>query len=132
MSAGCGTDGYSFPQMRPSKWSPMTWLILAVFVCVCAVFSQSYEGRVDIWKSNSRYCREVTIPGAKAGADRDTDIEDFARAAAAARRASGDLDVAEQYEQIADRALRRADQSLARAAIPCSRRFPKPEIRLIP
>jgi hypothetical protein len=104
----------------------LVWLI--VLVLAIALWYQSYGGRRDLWRSQVNFCEKVAVPGALDGAARDSDLSQFASDAAAARRASGQLDVAAKYATIAAHAGARSNRTRARAAVPCNERFPHPSI----
>lgn len=108
------------------------WIALAFGVLFFGVATQSIQSKNDLWKSQFDNCLNVTQPALRASAERDSDMASFALAAYKARRAAGDFRVAHDYELIQRRASDRAIATLNRATVPCSVRFPKPPVVLIP
>lgn len=99
---------------------------LAVIVAV--VIGVSYVSRLADRTTDIENCRAISVPGSFDAASRDWDLIDFARSAADARRADGQLETAAKYDRIADRADARRRRTLDRARTPCAERFPRPAL----
>jgi hypothetical protein len=103
------------------------WLGVCVFALIIAAIQQSHDSNESLRQLQVDFCREVTVPGGLAGAERDRDIALFADAAAVARRADGNQAIAKVYEGVSKRSEARGMMAQERAQVPCEERFPEVE-----
>lgn len=99
---------------------------LTVLVAVLVGFA--YLSRLSDRTTDIQNCQAISVPGSYDAAARDWDLIDFARSAADARRKDGQLETAERYDGIADRADDRRRRTLERARTPCADRYPRPAL----
>lgn len=106
--------------------SPTLWLAIAVGILLFVVWQADRGRPMTVRNAQVEYCKTVTVPAAKDAVEREDDLAIFAEAAAAARRAEGNLETADTYEGVVRRTKERQARAKARSEIPCEKRFPKP------
>lgn len=104
----------------------LTGMIITLVLLFCAFYIQAYTTAVDIHDAQVSGCERSKLDR-RATLDRDKDLSEFFNAAARARLADGNEDVARQYTEFARRAQDRRKATVVRV-VDCQDAYPKPSL----